>query len=113
MTDPYKEIFSVFEQTSKRNSRYATMGIGAELGTITSRMELKLDNFKHPIRDYLVAEYLTLGNSFSRTSTEENHSHNVPTPSKMRALSPGDRVVVLLVNGGQEHVVVARVVSNA
>lgn len=108
MADPFKDLAKTMEGRQRKIMQYAVMGIGADLGTITSRMELKLDNFKHPIRDYLVSEHLTFGDTFSKI---ENSTERVETPSKLSGLSPGDRVVVLLVNDGQDHVVIARVVD--
>lgn len=113
MADPYKEIAQMIDNRSKKNSRYAVMGIGSDLGAITSRMELKLDNFKHPISDYMVSEHLKMDPYFF-TDVEKNsgsHSHRVITNKELKPLGPGDRVIVLLINGGQEHVVVARVVA--
>ncbi|RDY70366.1 hypothetical protein DXT76_13745 [Halobacillus trueperi] len=88
----------------KHTSR-ALSGSVSELGTITNRMELKLDNFKHPIPDFLVSEHLTLDPDYL------NDSYGEETPPELKPLSPGDRVAVAVVNGGQDHVVVARVVN--
>ena len=41
-----------------------------------------------------------------------SHSHQVVNPAELYTLSPGDRVLVLPVNGGQDYVVVARIVSS-
>ncbi|MYL45061.1 hypothetical protein GLV94_05350 [Virgibacillus halodenitrificans] len=116
MADPFKELVRSLEARNKKNIGLSAMEIGSDLGTITSRGELQLDNFKHPISDYLVDERLTMNKEFftstNRTTVSgENHEHKVTTPKELKPLSPGDRVVVMLVNGGQEHVVIAKVVS--
>ncbi|WP_121615207.1 hypothetical protein [Virgibacillus halodenitrificans] len=112
MADPFKELVRSLEARSKKNIDQTTMGIASDLGTITSRGELQLDNFKHPISDYLVDERLTMNaDYFSDAKTSSGHSHKIITPKQLKPLQPGDRVVVLLVNSGQEHVVIAKVVS--
>ncbi|MGY0692613.1 hypothetical protein ACW2QC_07435 [Virgibacillus sp. FSP13] len=112
MTDPYKDLVRTLEKRNKKNMQYVMLGVGSDLGTITSRMELKLDNFKHPINDYMISEHLTMNPDYFTKVEENTHGHRVITNKELKPLAPGDRVVVLLVNGGQEHVVVARVVAN-
>jgi len=121
MSDPFKELARALNEKSKQHAGRVMLALQAELGTITDT-GLKLDRFKHEIRDYLVADYLTLDTDFF-TTTELNsgahyqyegdgtHDHQIVTPESLKPLAPGDRVLVLPVNGGQDFVVVARVVS--
>ena len=107
MMDPFKEIANTLPGQSSRKTKERIANVQAELGVITDRMQLKLDNFKHVIPDYLVSEHLTLPQDYLNSG-----SSGEQTPSALKPLSPGDRVVVLLISGGQEHVVTARVVSS-
>ena len=133
MSDPYRLFIDNLEQLISGYVARAMVGLHGELGTITAT-GLKLDNFKHEITKYLVAEHLTLKDpDFTKTETDGSHNHpcahassggkcaientthqhQVITPEKLKKLQPGDRVMVIPVNKGQEFVVVARVVSNA
>lgn len=69
----------------KGHTRQMASGLGGVLGTITSS-GLKLDDFKHEIRDYMTAE-LPVG------------------------LLPGDRVLAIRINGGSDIVVLCKVVG--
>ena len=123
MTNPFRELASMLDMRMKNHSNNALSGIPCVLGTITPT-GLLLDNFKHEIKDYLVAEYLTLDEpDFTTTETDGAHvhpltgggahSHQVRTPEKLLPLRLNDRVLVIPVNNGQDFVVVARVVPNA
>lgn len=96
MPNPYKELARLIDDRAKRGITMATSTVSAELGTITAS-GLKLDRFKYEIRDYLVAEYLTLTDS-------------IGLPEQLKPLKPGDRVLAVPVNGGKDFVVIARVV---
>ncbi len=104
MPDPYRSLASFIEERARSHTRAVLMDVQAELGTITAS-GLKLDGFAHEIKDYLVAEYLTLPATFGTDSAGDT----LATPAPLRALQPGDRVLVVPVNGGQDHVVIARV----
>ena len=123
MQDQFKELASVLTDNAGKQADKAVLGLSPELGTITVT-GLKLDRFKHEIQEYLVAEYLMMPADFF-TTTELNsgahaqvtgdgkHDHNIITPQQLKPLAPGDRVMALPANGGQDFVVMARVVPNA
>ena len=113
MSDPYKELARSLKNMAKSQSKNTVMGLHAELGTITTT-GLKLDRFKHELKDYLIADYLSLPEVLAITSYAGTgpHTHEVPTPEPLLALSTGDRVLAIPVNDGQDYVVVARVVAN-
>ena len=87
-------------------------GIGLDLGTITST-GLKLDHFKHEIRDYLVLDYLKLEDSYytenSSCSVGASHRHEFKTPVLLKRLKVGQRVLVAQVFG--DNVIVGRLSS--
>ena len=125
--DPISEMFGLLNGQMSRKARNAIKDdwTGAELGTMTSDLGLKLDRFKHVINDYMISHHLTLAEP-DMTTTETDgkhghpgepvsgaHEHEVITPTQLLPLHPGDRVVVLPVNGGQDFVIVARVVPRS
>ena len=90
-----------------------------ELGVIKSDMSLLLDRFPIPIPwgEYLVCRSLTLPNPMATTTLTSigdhgSHSHNVPLPSQLSPLKPGDRVLIAWVNDGTDPVVIDVVVSS-
>lgn len=105
------EIFNDIARNLKGDTNKAINGaissIGFELGTITSN-GLKLDNFRYEIKDYMVLEYLKLDKSnFSSTI---DGLHNVSTPSQLKPLESGDRVLVASI-GESNFVIVGRVIN--
>ncbi|SEO98688.1 hypothetical protein [Propionispora vibrioides] len=119
--DPFSELFGMLHNQMKERAQAAIDGnwVTAELGTMTDNMGLKLDRFKYVIDDYLLSHHLTLAEPYM-TQTEVDghhadpiggtHSHQVITPPQLLPLHPGDRVLAVPVNGGQDFVIVARVV---
>lgn len=128
--DPYKKLAVALESRMAGHAATAVTGIPSELGTITES-GLKLDSFKHEIRDYLVADWkvnLQLP-SFSVTGTvsglkdgntgdvsgtgtfafEETEVEDAGILFKS-GLKPGDRVLAVPVSGGSEAVVLCKVV---
>lgn len=90
-----------------------------ELGVIKSDMSLLLDRFPIPIPwgEYLVCRSLTLPNPMATTTLTSigdhgSHSHNVPLPSQLSPLKPGDRVLIAWVNDGTDPVIIDVVVSS-
>ncbi|MBB3129739.1 hypothetical protein FHS19_004414 [Paenibacillus rhizosphaerae] len=130
--DPYGQLASSLYASVGKHTRQALGGVGAVLGTITST-GLKLDDFKHEMQGYMVAElpgllalprYMAIGASGVRTDSPNWGSvamatsfyfdeTEVPDAAlKLSAgLKPGDRVLAVRVNGGDDVVVVCRVVS--
>ncbi|AJA42421.1 hypothetical protein AJ85_06590 [Alkalihalobacillus alcalophilus ATCC 27647 = CGMCC 1.3604] len=84
MSDPFSELADTIDRHVGKRSKSATLGIPSVLGTITSS-GVKLDDFKHPITDPLYSQGLR--------STLRN----------------GDRVLCVLVNGGNDTVIVCAV----
>lgn len=119
--DPYGELFGMLGQQMAASAEDALKKgwLSAELGTMTADLGLKLDRYKHVISDYMLSHHLTLAEP-DMTKTEVDgshadpvggtHSHQVITPIQLLPLHPGDRVLVLPVNGGQDFVITARVV---
>ncbi|SDE82191.1 hypothetical protein SAMN04488542_102261 [Fontibacillus panacisegetis] len=135
MDDPYKELAGSLREQIAGYTRNAVSGITSELGTITAT-GVKLDQFKHEIQDYLVADFpVTLkfpafhllgtttslidaeGNPLGESSQrmrfdfEESEIEDVNI-NLAAGLKPGDRVVVLNCNGGKDVIVMCRVVSS-
>ncbi|MET3208083.1 UNVERIFIED_CONTAM: hypothetical protein ABIC26_001019 [Paenibacillus sp. PvR008] len=129
--DPYGAFVSVMQSSMAGHTRQALSGVGAVLGTITST-GLKLDDFKHELQDYLVAELPGLlsvpRHMYKGTSTavesENWEGKELKTSfyigedeledvnlSLNEGLKPGDRVLAVRVNSGNDVVVVCKVVS--
>ncbi|SFH21071.1 hypothetical protein SAMN05660649_04257 [Desulfotomaculum arcticum] len=129
--DPFKELVSVLEMRMTGNAAKAVAGVPCELGTITAT-GIKLDKFKHEIQDYLLADWLvkmylpdfsitgtqsglkdSLGGAVTGTATFEFEASIIDQVrlELKTGLKPGDRVLAVPVNGGQDAVIVAKVVS--
>ncbi|MDO3408554.1 hypothetical protein QWJ34_02100 [Saccharibacillus sp. CPCC 101409] len=74
----------------KGHTRQMASGLGGVLGTVTAS-GVKLDDFKHEIQDYLLAE--------------------LPGMPESGGFKPGDRVLAIRVNGGSDIVVLCKVVG--
>lgn len=131
MTDPYNQLVSILDDRMNQITKNAMSWLSAELGTITAS-GLKLDSFKHEIRDYLVAEWLvrmelpqfglqgtqsglkdSQGGSVTGTASfsfQPAIVENVQLKLKSQ-FQPGDRVLALPLNGGQDLIVICKVVS--
>lgn len=135
MADPYRKLASILEQRMAGHAAQAVSGMPCELGTITAT-GLKLDSFKQEIRDYLVADWLVKVHfpafSFIGTATSPVDDQGNPLPGatttpltrydflerqvddvrlEMKvSLKAGDRVLAVPVNGGQDAIIVAKVV---
>lgn len=129
--DPYGAFVSVMQSSMAGHTRQALSGVGGVLGTITST-GLKLDDFKHELHDYLIAELPGLlsvpRHMYKGTSTavesENWEGKELKTSfyigedeledvnlSLNEGLKPGDRVLAVRVNSGNDVVVVCKVVS--
>ncbi|MEK4456456.1 hypothetical protein [Paenibacillus sp. FSL R10-2748] len=129
--DPYGAFVSVMQSSMAGHTRQALSGVGAVLGTITST-GLKLDDFKHELQDYLIAELPGLlsvpRHMYKGTSTavesENWEGKELKTSfyigedeledvnlSLNEGLKPGDRVLAVRVNSGNDVVVVCKVVN--
>ena len=108
------------EQMQKRSSEQMTgQWITNQLGTVTARGVL-LDKFPYELTNIKVNDSCTLDEP-DMTNTEsvgggsgyaefQSHSHPVITPKPILPLHIGDRVLVAPVNGGQEWVIICRIV---
>ncbi|BFH63900.1 hypothetical protein [Paenibacillus azoreducens] len=131
--DPYKDLVASLKDEMKKSAGQALSGVPAELGTITET-GLKLDNFKDEVQDYLVADFLTtlhLPAFFivGTTALADEEDEPIGTPSQRTrfdfeptlieevrvnladGLMPGERVLVIPTNGGDDFVVMCRVVN--
>lgn len=141
--DPYKQLARLLEDRMARHAGRAVAGLFCELGTITAT-GLKLDGFKHEIRDYLVADWevkieIPQASRVIKTASPVNpDGSDIPGSTAYSSLTrldfnvqgvgdssatvkvhldlksslkPGDRVLAVPVNGGQDVVVIAKVVG--
>ena len=130
MSDPFRALASVLEMRMSQHAGRALNGVPAELGTITAT-GLKLDNFKHEIQDYYVADWLAkihfpqMTLTGSQTGLQDGEGRAVTgtatftfDPAQINevrinwksGLRPGDRVLAVPVNGGRDAVVLCRIV---
>lgn len=134
-TDPFDIIARSLRAGMQMQADEMLSGVPAELGTITET-GLKLDNFKHEVQDYLVADFLVTLHlpAFSlvgTTASPVDEEGNASGPKSQRmlfefeptmiedvrvnlaaGLLPGERVLVMPTNGGADFVVMCRVVNN-
>lgn len=131
--NPYAEIARLLDLRMSTRAARAIQGLPCELGTIT-HTGLKLDGFRHEIRDYLVADWLVTLHlppfSLLGTATPVDGQGNPVEPTGQLArfdfreariedvrlevrpgLKPGDRVLAVPVNGGTDAVVLCKVVE--
>jgi hypothetical protein len=130
MSNPFSALASVLETRMAQHAGRAVNGITAELGTITAK-GLKLDGFKHEIQDYYVADWMAklhfpqMTLAGSQTGLRDGEGRAVIgtatftfDPAQVNevrinwkdGLQPGDRVLAIPVNGGQDAVVLCRIV---
>lgn len=86
-------------------------GLGCEFAEIT-HTGLKVSNYKNEIKDYFVLEHLIVNKDYLCTTEQAGdpaHFHNIKTPNELKALSPGD--IVLVATIGAEFVVIGRVIN--
>jgi len=129
--DPYGHFADVMRGAMSNHTRQAVSGLGAVLGTITSS-GVKLDDFKHEVQDYFVAEYPGTLELPERETTGaisgisevanggttsegrfllQKEEVEEATLSLGKGMKPGDRVLAMRVNGGNDVVVLCKVVS--
>ncbi|WP_276355421.1 hypothetical protein [Cohnella caldifontis] len=137
MPDPFKKFASVLETRLSGMAAKAASGLPSELGTFTGS-GLKLDSFPHEIPEFLVADWSAklhfpafslIGMMTSPVDEEGNPQGGaVPGPRARfdfeeaeiedvqldwrSGLKAGDRVLAVPVNGGQEAVVLCKVVGS-
>lgn len=129
--DPYGQFAEVMRSTMSKHTQQAVSGLGAVLGTMTGS-GVKLDDFKHEIQDYMVAElpgmlevpeHTYVGSTYplgqggtSGTSTKSDYVFDKTEVEETvlhlnKGLKAGDRVLALRVNSGNDVVIVCKVVS--
>lgn len=105
----FNEIAREIKSNTNKSVNKAISSVGLDLGTITST-GLKLDNFKYEIQDYMMLDNLKMKNEYNtEIAGEHSHSHSFKTPTELKQLATGDRVLVALL--GSEFVIVGRVVN--
>lgn len=105
----FNDVARVIKNNTNKSIKNGISAIGLELGTITSS-GLKVDNFKHVVKDYMVLEYLKLQDQYyTEYAGDDSHRHTIPTPSGLKPLSVGNRVLVATV--GNNFVVIGRVTN--
>ncbi|EOS57665.1 hypothetical protein [Paenibacillus barengoltzii] len=127
--DPYAALAVSLRENAARKAAEVLTGATAELGTVTGT-GLKLDSFKYEIQDYYVAEFPGIlklpelkmtgevrGLRDSGGGGVEGQGQFTFMPSETKdavlslKLQPGDRVLALPLNGGNDAIVLCRVVS--
>nr|WP_068616449.1 hypothetical protein [Paenibacillus tuaregi] len=129
--DAFGSLASLVNTAMSAHTKQALSGTGAVLGTITAG-GLKLDDFKHEIPEYLVAELpgtLKLPDFAISGSVEglrDSTGGGIDGQGKFqfaktdiektlldvkKGFQPGDRVLAFRLNGGQDVVVLCKVVN--
>lgn len=136
--NPFKEMASLIDSRGNKNLKGLLSGVPCELGTVTAS-GIKLDNFKHEYQDYLLADWKVRvhfpafffvgtstrpvddqGNSLPGATTTDQTKYDLKAKEVDQVwldfkpdLVPGDRVLVIPINGGQDIVVICKVVSSS
>ena len=137
MNNPFKELAGLMESQARIHSEASMAAVALELGTITGS-GLKLDSFKHEIRDYYVADWTgglrlssfsligtatapidALGNNTAGSTTSTRTRYDYEPVGENKALAcelktafkPGDRVLCCPLHGGHDVIVLCKVVK--
>ncbi|MCQ4086680.1 DUF2577 domain-containing protein [Saccharibacillus sp. JS10] len=123
--DPYGQFADMMSSAMKGHTRQMASGLGGVLGTMTAS-GVKLDDFKHEMQDYWVAALPgTLQTDASSGGSESSQSAIAADGSEsgdpssgestvtlnVDGFKPGDRVLAIRVNGGNDVVVLCKVVG--
>lgn len=116
--DPYGQFADMMSSAMKGHTKQMASGLGGVLGTMTAS-GVKLDDFKHEIQDYLVAELpgtMEAGKSGGAVVPDAEDSSGSPgvgsdVTLQVNGFQPGDRVLAIRVNGGSDVVVLCKVVG--
>ncbi|WP_135552607.1 hypothetical protein [Paenibacillus cymbidii] len=136
MDNPYRELATLVAKQADGSAERMLAGAAFELGTMTAT-GVKLDSFKHELRDCFYADYpsrvhLPAYEAIGRTTVPVD-ADGVPEPDAAssertlfsfetreiadvrcelrQGLQPGDRVLCAPLNGGHDVVVLCKVVS--
>lgn len=112
------EVARYIQRQQKNGINTALFHTGSVLGTITSSMKLKLDNFKHEVdyiqiqtSNYLEIEPTKLNGVFWYNTKYDISQDKIAVEMKVELkLKPGDRVLVSIVNNGADHVITGKVI---
>lgn len=96
----------------------ALFNTGLVLGTITPKMLVKLDNFKHELEflqiqtsNWLEIKPGELNGVFWKNTKYDVSQDKIAVETKVELkLKIGDRVLVAIINGGSDHVVIGKVI---
>jgi hypothetical protein len=109
----YNDLARTIKEDAKKTAQITMASSMIEIGKITSS-GLQLNNFKHPIKNYKMLDYLKLDiDVFTTTesaslSEGHTHDHRVKTPSRLKPLAIGD--TVLVASFENDFVVIGRIV---
>lgn len=130
--DPFKQLTSLLDMRMSERAGNAISGIPSELGTVTAT-GLVLDSFKHEVQDFLVAEWLVKAHfpavqvTGEVTGLRDGEGRPVTGHASMaidafeidelrlelkNGLKPGDRVLTIPINGGNDAIVICKVVKS-
>lgn len=129
--DPYTALVVALRNNSRDQLQEGLSGVALELGTITSS-GLKLDRFKYEINDYMTAEFPgrlcmpklelagrtdlledSAGSRFRGQGQFSFEPSETEDASFLVQYKPGDRVLVIPLEGGHEALVICKVVGRS
>lgn len=117
--DPYGQFADMMSSAMKGHTKQMASGLGGVLGTMTAS-GVKLDDFKHEIQDYMIAELpgtMEAGEGGNEaTAPKVDEAAGSPAVGgevtlQVNGFQPGDRVLAIRVNGGSDVVVLCKVVG--
>ncbi|MEJ8306592.1 hypothetical protein [Saccharibacillus sacchari] len=117
--DPYGQFADMMSSAMKGHTKQMASGLGGVLGTMTAS-GVKLDDFKHEIQDYMVAELpgtMEAGEGGNGTAVPDADDSmgsggiGGEVTLQVNGFQPGDRVLAIRVNGGSDVVVLCKVVG--
>jgi hypothetical protein len=130
--NPYTELANIIQKESKKRLEMSVFGLMCTLGVITEN-GVKLDHFKNEIPDPLYAEWEVqveipphsrmvqiiptdglISSYTARLDFQAGKGPSILTNVKYdlkSSLKPGDRVLCLPINNGQDVVIISKVVE--
>lgn len=127
MSDPYLALASTIKSHMEAHAKGAISGVATDLGTITDT-GLKLDSFKDEIQDFFVGSWsvnmklpaFTISGILKPEGGVATNAEYEVQPTEIKGvqfnfvsgLKSGDRVLVVPINGGNDAVVICKVVSS-
>jgi len=116
--DPYGQFADMMSSAMKGHTKQMASGLGGVLGTMTAS-GVKLDDFKHEIQDYMIAELpgtMEAGKGGGTAVSNADDSSESPgfggdVTLQVNGFQSGDRVLAIRVNGGSDVIVLCKVVG--